>query len=100
MHMLRKKRQQTIQTTEKTLELLQIVASGHRDLNINDLSQKLKIGREEVLLLLVAMENRGMVSWDNSKKIYNPGGEVRDMINKLARCFSRTCPVQIAPVLP
>ena len=87
--MLREKRLHTIQTTEKALELLQIIATGERNLNINDLSQKLKIEREEVLLLLVAMENRGMVAWDSGKKIYNPGGAVMEMASNLAQRFRR-----------
>ena len=94
--MLREKRLHTIQTTEKALELLQIVANGERNLNISDLSEKLKIEREEVLLLVVAMENRGMVAWDNCKKIYNPGGAVMEMVSNLAQRFRRLNPAPIA----
>ena len=52
--MLRERRLQTIKTTEKAFELLQIVSCGEKSFNINRLSKKLMISREEVLILLVA----------------------------------------------
>ena len=70
--MVKEKRMQTIQTTEHAMELLQVMSHGGQNLTLKALSQRLKIGREEVLILLVAMENRGLVSWDNLKKSYYP----------------------------
>jgi DNA-binding IclR family transcriptional regulator len=87
--MLREQRLQTIKTTEKAFELLQIVSSGEKSLTINRLSRKLMISREEVLILLVAMENRGLVSWDNGKKIYNPGGVALAMASTLVHQFGK-----------
>jgi DNA-binding IclR family transcriptional regulator len=87
--MKKEKRVQTIQTTEKALELLQVVANGEQNLNIQGLSQRLKISREEVLLLLVAMENKGLVSWDNYRKIYSPGGATLEMVRNLTQRFRR-----------
>ena len=87
--MKKEQRVRTIQTTEKALELLQIVASGGQNLNIHGLSQRLKISREEVLLLLVTMENKGLVTWDSYRKIYNPGGAALEMIRSLSQRFSR-----------
>jgi DNA-binding IclR family transcriptional regulator len=92
MQMLREKRQHTIQTTEKAMDLLQIVANGEQNLNINVLAQRLKISREEVLLLLVAMENRGLVSWDSCSKVYNPGGATLEMVRKIGQRFDRFHP--------
>jgi DNA-binding IclR family transcriptional regulator len=86
--MKKEERVQTIQTTEKALELLQVVANGEH-LNIHGLSQRLKISREEVLLLLVAMENRELVIWDNCRKIYSPGGATLEMVNNLTQRFRR-----------
>ncbi len=88
--MKKEKRLQTIHTTEKALELLQIVASGGNKLRIHDLSQRLKIDREEVLLLLVAMENKGLVAWDGYKRMYNPGGATLELVRNLSRRFSRS----------
>ena len=87
--MLKERRLQTIKTTEKAFELLQIVSCGEKSLTINRLSRKLKISREEVLILLVAMENRGLVSWDNGKKIYNPGGVALEMASTLVQQFGQ-----------
>lgn len=88
--MKKEQRMRTIQTTEKALELLQIVASGGQNLKIQDLSQKLKISREEVLLLLVTMENRGLVTWDSYSKKYNPGGATLDMVRSINKRYGRT----------
>lgn len=90
--MLREQRLQTIQTTEKAMELLQIVANGEQNLNINALAQRLKVSREEVLLLLVAMENKGLVSWDSHAKVYSPGGTTLEMVRNLEHRFSRIHP--------
>jgi hypothetical protein len=92
--MKKEQRVQTIQTTEKALELLQMVASGEDNLNIHRLSQRLNIGREEVLLLLVAMENRGLVSWDSYRKIYRPGGATLELARNLTRQSNRTTPLR------
>jgi DNA-binding IclR family transcriptional regulator len=88
--MLRERRLQTIKTTETAFELLQIVSCGEKSLNINRLSRKLMISREEVLILLVAMENRGLVSWDSGKKIYNPGRAVLEMASTLVQQFGQS----------
>ena len=97
--MKKEQRLQTIQTTEKALELLQMVASGEENLNIHRLSQRLNISREEVLLLLVAMENRGLVSWDSYRKIYSPGGATLEMARNLTRHFNRTTPLRSVAVM-
>jgi DNA-binding IclR family transcriptional regulator len=97
--MLREKRVQTIQTTDKALELLQLVASGEKNLKINDLAHTLKISKEEVLLLLVTMESRGLVSWDNRKKMYQPGCATLEMAINLVQRFSRFRPLQSAASL-
>ncbi len=98
--MLREQRLQTIQTTEKAMELLQIVANGEQNLNINALAQRLKISREEVLLLLIAMENKGLVSWDNHTKVYGPGGTTLEMVRNLEQRFSRHHPFRYPAVSP
>ncbi|HLO24550.1 MAG TPA: helix-turn-helix domain-containing protein [Geobacteraceae bacterium] len=97
--MKKEQRLLTIQTTEKALELLQIVASGGQNLNIHNLSQRLKISREEVLLLLVTMENKGLVTWDSYRKIYNPGGATLEMVRSLSQRFGRAnSPLSAAPL--
>lgn len=71
--MLKEKRLQTVQATEKTLELLEILANGNEELHIGELADKLQICRNEVLLLLVTLESRGLARWDDRIKIYRPG---------------------------
>lgn len=85
--MLKEKRLQTIHTTDKALELLEILAKGHQHLTLNDLAQRLKINKEEVLLLLVTIENRGLVTWDSQKKVYGPGGATLEMVKYLQQYF-------------
>lgn len=87
--MLREQRLQTIHTTDKALELLEILTKGELHLKINDLAQRLKISKEEVLLLLVTMESRGLVTWDSRRKMYSPGGATLEMARNLEQHFRR-----------
>ena len=90
--MKKEQRLQTIQTTEKALELLQVVAGGGDNLNIYRLSERLNVSREEVLLLLVAMENKGLVIWDSYRKIYSPGGATLELARRIARQNGQAVP--------
>ena len=91
--MLREQRLQTIQTTEKALDLLRIVANEEqKNLTINDLALRLKVSKEEILLLLVAMENRGLVTWDSRRRMYSPGGATLEMVRDFEQYFSRINP--------
>lgn len=77
--MLKEKRLLTVQATEKTLELMELLASGNKGLRIGDLAARLCLNRNEVLLLLVTLENRGMVLWDDCGKYYKPGQKFTDL---------------------
>lgn len=77
--MLKEKRLLTVQVTEKTLELMELLASGSKKMRIGELAGKLCLSRNETLLLLVALENRGMVSWDDGGKFYKPGQRFTDL---------------------
>jgi DNA-binding IclR family transcriptional regulator len=85
--MLREKRLQIIHTTDKTLELLEIIINGSQNLKINGLAQRMKISKEEVLLLLVTIESRGLVAWDSHIKMYRPGGATLEMARNLEQHF-------------
>ncbi|OHB32069.1 MAG: hypothetical protein A2X79_05305 [Desulfuromonadaceae bacterium GWB2_53_15] len=85
--MLKEKRLLTVQVTEKTLELMELLASGSKKLRIGELAAKLCLSRNEVLLLLVTLENRGMVCWDDGGKFYKPGQRFTD----IARQFLGQC---------
>ncbi len=80
--MIKEKHMQMVQTTEKALMLLDILAEGNSSLNIRDLAFRLQCNRREVLLLLITLESRGLVTWDDRKKIYNLGDESRRLAVK------------------
>lgn len=90
--MLKERRLLTVQATEKTLELMELLASGSKKLRIGELAGKLCLSRNQVLLLLVTLENRGMVLWDDGGKFYKPGQRFTD----LARQFIGTCDATLA----
>lgn len=77
--MSKEKRLLTVQATEKTLELLEILADGSELLPIRELADRLQLSRNSVLLLLVTLESRGMVRWDVEGKIYRPGGKSAEL---------------------
>lgn len=89
--MIKEKRLQTIHTTDKALELLEILIKCDQPLKINDLAQQLKICKEEVRLLLVAVENRGLVTWNSKRRMYEPGRATFEM----ARYFEHTLHVPV-----
>ena len=80
--MLKEKRLLTVQATEKTLELMELLASGSNRLRIGELAGKLCLNRNEVLLLLVTLENRGLVLWNDNGKFYKPGPRFADLARK------------------
>lgn len=85
--MLKNKRLLTVKAAEKTLEIMELLASGSNKLHIGDLAAKLSLSRNEALLLLVTLENRGVVSWDDSGRIYTPGLKFTELASHfLGRC--------------
>lgn len=81
--MLKAKRVQTVQTTEKTLELLEILAAGGEGLPIGALADKLQISSKKVLLLLVTLESHGMVTWDDRNRKYRLGGKIETLARQI-----------------
>jgi Mn-dependent DtxR family transcriptional regulator len=80
--MIKQKHMQMVRTTEKTLMLLDVLAEGNCSLSIRDLAFRLQCNRREVLLLLITLESRGVVAWDDRRKIYNLGDESRRLAVK------------------
>ncbi|MBI2353775.1 MAG: helix-turn-helix domain-containing protein [Deltaproteobacteria bacterium] len=81
--MSKEKRLLTVQATEKTLELLEILAGGNERLTIGALADKLCMRRNDALLLLVTLESRGMVRWDDAGKIYRLGGKSAELARQM-----------------
>ena len=73
--MIKEKHMQTVQTTEKALMLMDILAEGNSSMSIGDLAFSLRCNRSEARLLLIALESRGLVAWDERNKIYSLGDE-------------------------
>ena len=77
------RRLQSVQAAEKTLELLGILVMGSERLTIGRLATKLGLGRNDTLLLLVTLESRGVVRWDEQAKVYRPGQESVELARQL-----------------
>lgn len=77
--MLKGNRLVTVQAVEKTLELLEMLADGSDIPNIRELASRLCLSRNEVLMLLVTLENRGMARWDDHDKLYRPGSKTAEL---------------------
>lgn len=86
--MLKAERLQILHRTDKALELLEIIINGNQHLKIKDLAERLRVGKEEVLLLLVTMESRGLVAWDSNRKIYRPVGEPPEITGNVGQNFA------------
>lgn len=73
------KRLLTVQAMEKTLELLELLSTGNEQLPIGALADQLQVSRNNALLLLVTLESRGMVRWDDAARIYRPASRSVEM---------------------
>ena len=81
--MLKRERVQTVQATEKTLELLEILSAGGEGLHIGDLADRLQISSKKVLLLLVTLESHGMARWDERGREYLPGRKTEALARRI-----------------
>ena len=53
-------------------QLLALLDTGTAGLTIIELAKKLSLTRKETLLLLVTLESQGVLTWDETAKIYRP----------------------------
>lgn len=97
--MRKEQRLLTVQAVEKTLELLDILVTGNERLTIRSLATRLGLGRNDVLLLLVALESRGMVLWDEQAKVYRPGQKSAELARQLLG-LSGLAPVEAKTLAP
>jgi DNA-binding IclR family transcriptional regulator len=73
------KRRLTLPVLEKTLELLDTLTMGGEHLPIGVLAERLHLSRNNVLLLLVTLESHGIVRWDGTARVYQPGSRAVEM---------------------
>jgi DNA-binding IclR family transcriptional regulator len=87
---------QTAQAAEKTLELLELLAADGDKLRIGELAGRLGVNRKEVLLLLVTLESRELLRWDEQTRIYRPAPKTVELVRRyLARAGKQA--VEAAP---
>lgn|GEM_PF-1166808 len=106
----KEKRLLMVQASEKTLELLEILAAGNERIAIGPLAKKLCVSRNDALLLLVTLESRGMVRWDERAKVYRPGQKSTELVRQFVSLFglmvaepkavAASRPVAVRPVAP
>jgi len=98
--MRKEKRLLTVQAAEKTLELMEILAAGSERLTIGALAAAMSVSRNDALLLLVTLESRGMVCWDEQAKVYRPGQKSAELARQLLNLFGKSGVEQKTPVAP
>jgi DNA-binding IclR family transcriptional regulator len=82
-----KRRLLTARAAEKTLELLEILVVAGERLTIGRLAAQLGVSRREALLLLVTLEGREVVRWDDQAKVYRPGQKAAEVARQLLGLF-------------
>jgi len=70
----------TTQAAEKTLELLELLATGGEKLRIGELAGRLGVRRKEALVLLATLESRAVLRWDEQARVYRPGRKVGEVV--------------------
>ena len=68
-----------VQAMEKTLELLELLSMESEQLPIGALADQLHVSRTCALLLLVTLESRGMVYWDDAARVYRAAAKTAEM---------------------
>lgn len=53
-------------------ELLSLLATSDTQLTICQLADRLLVSRKDALLLLLNLESQGVVTWNNSARVYRP----------------------------
>lgn len=86
--MRKKRRLLTARAAEKTLELLEILVVAGERLTIGRLAAQLGVSRRETLLLLVTLEGREMVRWDDQARVYRPEQKAAEVARQLLGLFS------------
>ncbi|BCS56035.1 helix-turn-helix domain-containing protein [Geobacter sp. SVR] len=86
--MLKGKSLDAVQAMEKTLELLELLANCKERLSICEIADKLCLNRREVLFMLVTLETRELVRWDDVARVYRPGQTALEF----AKSFRRPAP--------
>ena len=71
---------QTAQAAEKTLELLELLAAEGDKLRIGELAGRLGVRRKEALLLLVTLESRALLRWDEQARVYRPARKTGELV--------------------
>ena len=71
--MIKEQRQHLVESTERTLVLLDVLAEGNAKLSIGSLARRMGCSQTETRLLLVTLETRGIVEWDDTAKGYRLG---------------------------
>lgn len=72
----------TAQAAEKTLELLELLATGGEKLRIGELAGRLGVSRKEALVLLVTLESRAVLLWDEQARVYRPGRKTGEVVRQ------------------
>jgi len=85
--MCKGKYSQTAQAAKKMLELLELLAAGGDKLRIGELAGRLGVNRKEALLLLVTLESRALLRWDEQARIYRPAPKTGELVR---HCFARS----------
>jgi DNA-binding IclR family transcriptional regulator len=73
---------QTAQSAEKTLELLELLAADGDKLRIGELAGRLGVSCREALLLLVTLESRALLRWDEQARIYRPARKTGELVRQ------------------
>lgn len=60
-------------SVEQALDLLNLLANRGDNLNIRTIAERLGISRREARIMLIALETREFIRWDDKTKLYRTG---------------------------
>lgn len=83
--MAKEKNPYAVQTVEKALELLEMLAESAPDLPAHSLAKKLGVSRNKAFRLLATLENRGMVEREDATGSYRLGLSALELAQKFLK---------------
>lgn len=69
-------------SVEQALDLLNLLASRGDNLNIRTIAERLGVSRREARFMLIALETREFIRWDDKTKLYRTGRASEEMARR------------------
>ena len=75
--------QKAVHAVEQALDLLNLLASKADSLTVRSIAERLGLSRREARFMLIALETREFIRWDEKAKLYRTGRASIEMARRI-----------------